>query len=200
MIPRYTLPEMAAVWSEESKLTRWTRIEVLACEAWGRLGASRTRMSGPSGQRAVPPTADRVAEIERVTDHDVAAFVQALAETIGPGGRWVHLGLTSSDVLDTALALQLRDALDLVLGRLETLLGAVRRRALEHRDTLCIGRTHGVHAEPTTFGHKLALWAFELIATGIGSVEPGTRCGGEDLGRGRDVLRGRPVRRGVRVR
>jgi adenylosuccinate lyase len=153
---------MAAVWSEEAKLARWTRIEVLACEAWGRLGRVPDEDVRAVRERAVPPTPERVAEIERVTDHDVAAFVQALAETIGPEGRWVHLGLTSSDVLDTALALQLREALDLILGRLETLLGAVRRRALEHRDTLCIGRTHGVHAEPTTFGHKLALWAFEL--------------------------------------
>jgi adenylosuccinate lyase len=153
---------MAAVWSEESKLARWTRIEVLAVEAWGRLGRIPDPEVRAVRERAVPPTPERVAEIERVTDHDVAAFVQALAESIGPEGRWVHLGLTSSDVLDTSLALQLRDALDLILGRVEKLLGAVRSRALEHRDTLCIGRTHGVHAEPTTFGHKLALWAFEL--------------------------------------
>jgi adenylosuccinate lyase len=103
-----------------------------------------------------------VAEIEQVTSHDVAAFVQAVAEPIGPAGRWIHFGLTSSDLLDTALALQLREAMDLVLDRLEQLLVVVKRRALEHRETLCIGRTHGVHAEPTTFGHKLALWAFEL--------------------------------------
>jgi adenylosuccinate lyase len=103
-----------------------------------------------------------VAEIERVTNHDVAAFVQALAEPVGPPGRWIHFGLTSSDLLDTALALQLRSSADLLLARVERLLAVARRRALEHRDTICIGRTHGVHAEPTTLGHKLALWAFEL--------------------------------------
>jgi adenylosuccinate lyase len=113
--------------------------------------------------KAAVPTPERVAEIERRTNHDVAAFVEAVAEPIGEAGRrWVHFGLTSSDVLDTALALQMREALDVVLARLESLLAAVKRRALEHRDTLTIGRTHGIHAEPTTFGHKLALWAFEL--------------------------------------
>jgi adenylosuccinate lyase len=161
VIPRYTLPEMAAVWSEETKLRHWLRIEVLACEAWGRLGrippedldAIRTRAS---------VRADRVAELERTTHHDVAAFVQAAAESVGPAGRWIHFGMTSSDLLDTALALQLRHAADLLLRRLERLIGVVRDRALEHRDTLCVARTHGVQAEPTTFGHKLAVWAFEL--------------------------------------
>ena len=162
MIPRYTLPEMAEVWSEERKLAHWLRIEVLACEAWARLGRIPPEDLDAIHDRAVAPTPDRVAEIERVTNHDVAAFVQAVAEPIGEAGRWIHFGLTSSDLLDTALALQMRDALDLVLGRIEALLGAVKRRALEHRDTLCIGRTHGIHAEPTTFGHKLAVWAFEL--------------------------------------
>ena len=102
-------------------------------------------------------------EIEAVTHHDVAAFVQAAAEPIGDEGRrWLHFGLTSSDILDTALALQMRDAADVILARLERVLAVVVGRALEHRDTICVGRTHGVHAEPTTFGHKLALWAFEL--------------------------------------
>jgi adenylosuccinate lyase len=112
--------------------------------------------------RTASTTVDRVQELERVTHHDVAAFAQALAESAGPAGRWIHFGLTSSDVLDTGLALQLRDAADLLLGRLERLLAVVKGKALEHRDTVCVGRTHGVHAEPTTFGHKLAVWAFEL--------------------------------------
>ena len=162
MIPRYTLPEMAAVWSEEAKLGHWLRIEVLACEAWASLGRIPDEDLAEIKAKAVVPTPERVAELERITDHDVAAFVQAAAEPIGPAGRWIHFGLTSSDVLDTALALQLRDASDLVLGKLEHVLGGVKRRALEHRDTICVGRTHGIHAEPTTFGHKLALWAFEL--------------------------------------
>jgi adenylosuccinate lyase len=162
VIPRYTLPEMAAIWSEEAKLAHWLRIEVLACEGWARLGRVPQEDLAEIQARAVVPTPQRVRDIERITEHDVAAFVQAAAEPIGPAGRWIHFGLTSSDVLDTALSLQMRDALDVILSRLERLLAAVRDRALEHRDTLCVGRTHGVHAEPTTFGHKLALWAFEL--------------------------------------
>jgi adenylosuccinate lyase len=153
---------MARVWADETKLAHWLRIEVLACEGWTRLGRIPQEDLDQIRARAVAPRPERVAEIEEVTNHDVAAFVQAVAEPIGPAGRWIHFGLTSSDLLDTALALQLREAADLILDRLERLLGVVKRRALEHRETLCIGRTHGVHAEPTTFGHKLALWAFEL--------------------------------------
>jgi adenylosuccinate lyase len=162
VIPRYTLPEMAAVWSEEAKLTHWLRIEVLACEGWGRLGRIPQDDLEQIRDRARVPSPDVVADVERTTHHDVAAFVQAAAETIGPAGRWIHFGLTSSDVLDTTLALQLRASADLVLAKVERLLAVVKSRALEHRDTICIGRTHGVHAEPTTFGHKVALWGFEL--------------------------------------
>jgi adenylosuccinate lyase len=153
---------MASVWAEETKLAHWLRIEVLACEAWARLGRVPAQDVRAIHERAEVPTPERVAELERVTNHDVAAFVQAVAEPVGPAGRWIHFGLTSSDLLDTALALQMRDALDLILGRVEELLAVVKRRALQHRYTICMGRTHGVHAEPTTFGHKLALWAFEL--------------------------------------
>jgi len=154
---------MASVWSEEAKLAHWLDIEVLAVQGWARIGRVPEEDAASIRERAVAPTPERVAEIEAVTSHDVAAFVQAAAEPIGDAGRrWLHFGLTSSDVLDTALALQLRDAADIILGRLDTALATVRRRALEHRDTICVGRTHGVHAEPTTFGHKLALWAFEL--------------------------------------
>ena len=162
MIPRYTLPQMATVWAEETKLAHWMRIEILACEGWARLGRIPQRDLDEIRAKAVTPTSQRISEIEETTHHDVAAFVQAAAEPIGPAGRWIHFGLTSSDLLDTGLALQLRDAADQLLARLEGLLWVVKRRALEHRDTLCIGRTHGVHAEPTTFGHKVALWAFEL--------------------------------------
>jgi adenylosuccinate lyase len=162
VIPRYTLPEMAAVWSEEAKLGHWLRIEVLAVEGWGRLGRIPPEDVDQIREHARVPTPDRIAEIERVTNHDVAAFVQAVAEELGPAGRWIHFGLTSSDVLDTGLALQMREALRLILRGLEDLLAVVKRRALEHRYTICMGRTHGVHAEPTTFGHKLAVWAFEL--------------------------------------
>ena len=161
MIPRYTLPEMAEVWSEESKLRHWLRIEILACEAWAKLGRIPEEDLAEIREKAAV-TVDRVADIEKATRHDVAAFVQAVGEAVGPAGRWVHFGMTSSDLLDTTFALQLRDAADLLLGGVERLLAVVRDRAIEHRDTVCIGRTHGVQAEPTTFGHKLAVWAFEL--------------------------------------
>ena len=149
------------MWSEEAKLRHWLRIEILACEAWARLGRIPEEDVADIRDRAAV-SVERVEELERTTNHDVAAFVQAAAESVGPAGRWIHHGLTSSDLLDTALALQLREASDLLLSKVERLIGVVRARALEHRDTLCVARTHGVHAEPTTFGHKLALWAFEL--------------------------------------
>ncbi len=161
MIPRYTVPEMAAVWSDEARFRHWLEVEVLAVEAWASLGAVP-----PEDARAVRErasfTIERVRELEEVTRHDVAAFVQCVAGSVGPAGRWIHFGLTSSDVLDTGFALQLRQAADLLLASVERLLGTVKRLALEHRDTVMAGRTHGVHAEPTSFGHKLALWAFEL--------------------------------------
>ena len=161
MIPRYSLPEMTAIWSDQARLEGWLRIEVLACEAWARLGKIPAEDLRAIRERA-SFTLDRVLELEAVTRHDAAAFVQALAESAGPAGRWIHFGLTSSDVLDTGLALQLRAAADLLLERVEGLLGVTKTMALEHRDTVMVGRTHGVHAEPTSFGHKLALWAFEL--------------------------------------
>jgi adenylosuccinate lyase len=160
MIPRYTLPEMAAVWSEEAKLEHWLRIEILACEAWARLGRIPPQDLDEIGRATV--TVERVGELERSTHHDVAAFVQAAAESVGPAGRWIHFGLTSSDLLDTGLALQLRAAADQLIRRVEALFAVVKSTALEHRATVCAGRTHGVIAEPTTFGHKLAVWAFEL--------------------------------------
>ncbi len=160
MIPRYTLPEMAAVWSDETRIRHWLRIEILACEAWAKLG--RIPQEDLEAIRGATATSQRVAQIEEVTHHDVAAFVQAAGESVGEPGRWIHFGMTSSDLLDTALAVQLREASELLLARLEGLLALVKTRALEHRETLCVGRTHGVIAEPTTFGHKLAVWAFEL--------------------------------------
>jgi adenylosuccinate lyase len=161
MIPRYGVPEMAAVWSDEARLRHWLEIEVLAVEAWARLGTVPEKDARAVRDRA-SFTVERVHELEKVTRHDVAAFVQCVAESVGPAGRWIHFGLTSSDVLDTGFALQLRRAADLLLAGTERLLGTVKRMALEYRDTVMAGRTHGVHAEPTSFGHKLALWAFEL--------------------------------------
>ena len=162
MIARYARPEMSRIWSEEGKLARWLEVELAALDAWAELGAVPAEDVAAIRAGAKTPTPERVAEIEQTTDHDMAAFVDAVAEQLGPEGRWVHFGLTSSDVLDTALALQLRDAGALILAEIDRALAAVVRRAEEHRQTVCIGRSHGIHAEPTTFGWKLAGWAFEL--------------------------------------
>ena len=161
MIPRYEVPEIAAVWSDEARLGHWLQIELCAVEAWSELGVVPAADAAVCRQRAAF-TVEDVRARERVTRHDVAAFVDVVATSIGSEGRWIHHGLTSSDVLDTAFGLQLRAAADLLLARLELLLAAVKRQALSHRDTPIIGRSHGVHAEPTSFGHKLAVWAFEL--------------------------------------
>ena len=152
---------MAAVWSEEHKLAGWKEVETLVIEAWVELdvvapGVAEALRSAPE----VDPVEWK--EREKITNHDVAAFVDLLAGSIEVGGEWVHFGLTSSDVLDTANGVLLRDAADLLLGRLETLFDIVRNKSLEHRDTPMIGRTHGIWAEPTSFGLKLANWAFEI--------------------------------------
>ena len=162
MIARYSRPEMAGVWSEESKLAAWLEVELAATEAWAELGVVPAESARAIRDRAVAPTPDRVAELEATLHHDTAAFVDAVAEQLGEDGRWFHYGLTSSDVVDTALALQIRRAGEVLLAGLHAALDAVTARAHEHKDTLCMGRTHGVHAEPTTFGLKLAGWAFEL--------------------------------------
>jgi adenylosuccinate lyase len=162
VIKRYSRPAMARVWSDEAKLERWFDVEMAALEAWVEVGAIPAGDVEAIRSRAHVPTPERVAEIEQVTDHDTAAFVDALAEQLGEEGRWVHHGLTSSDVVDTGLALQLRDAGRLILEGLDRAVAAVVARAEEHRQTAMIGRSHGIHAEPTTFGWKLAGWAFEL--------------------------------------
>jgi adenylosuccinate lyase len=153
---------MAKVWSEETKLARWLDVELAALDGWAEVGVVPTEAVREIRERALPPAPERVAELERETHHDVAAFVDAVAAELGPAGRFFHYGLTSSDVVDTALSLQVRDAGALLLEGLERALQAVLARAEEHRQTLIMGRTHGVHAEPTTFGLKLAGWAFEL--------------------------------------
>ncbi len=152
---------MAAVWSEEHKLAVWKEVETLVIEAWAELGVIQSEVA--EALRSAPEV-DPVEwkEREKITNHDVAAFVDLLAGSIESGGEWVHFGLTSSDVLDTANGVLLRDAADLLLGRLETLFDIVRNKSLEHRDTPMIGRTHGIWAEPTSFGLKLANWAFEI--------------------------------------
>jgi len=153
---------MATIWSDERRLAHWLDVELAALDGWAEVGAVPAGDVAEIRARAVPPTPERVAEIERITDHDVAAFVDAVSEQLGPVGRWVHHGLTSSDVVDTALSLQIQDAGRLILEGVERALETVVARAEEHRRTICIGRSHGIHAEPTTFGWKLAGWAFEL--------------------------------------
>ena len=153
---------MARIWSDEGKLARWLDVELAALEGWAETGAIPADAVAEIAAKAAPPSPERVAEIEQRTHHDVAAFVDAVASELGPAGRWFHYGLTSSDVVDTALALQIRDAGALILTGLERAFAAVVTTAEEHRETLQIGRTHGIHAEPTTFGLKLAGWAFEL--------------------------------------
>jgi adenylosuccinate lyase len=162
VISRYSRPAMARIWSDEGKLARWLDVELAALEGWAELGVVPTEALAEISAAARPPSPERVAEIEARTHHDVAAFVDAVAAELGDSGRWFHYGLTSSDVVDTALALQIRDAGALLLEGVERAFAAVVARAEEHRQTLQIGRTHGIHAEPTTFGLKLAAWAFEL--------------------------------------
>jgi len=161
MIPRYTRERMGQLWSEENKLRVWLQVELAVCEAWAGLGVIPQEALREIKEKArVDP--QRVKELERETRHDVAAFVMQLEEVVGEAGRWVHFGLTSYDVVDTALSLLLKEALGIILEDLEGLMEAVKERAFEHRDTVMIGRTHGVHAEPITFGLKLALWYEEL--------------------------------------
>ncbi len=156
MIARYTRPELAEVWSDHARFDAMRQVEVAATE----------EMDGPTAEeleaiRAARFTVPQIAEREKVTDHDTAAFVDVLSASAGPAGRWIHHGLTSSDVLDTALALQLRHVAELVLPDSRRLVEALAASAREHVHTLCVGRTHGIHAEPTTFGIKLASFAFE---------------------------------------
>ncbi|AOQ25015.1 adenylosuccinate lyase [Neomoorella thermoacetica] len=161
MIERYTLPEMGKIWEPEHKFRTWLAIEIYACEAWAELGRIP-----PAALEEIKARADfdidRINEIEATTRHDVLAFLTAVAEKVGDASKYIHLGMTSSDVLDTALAVQMRDAADLLLKRLRDLRAELVKKALEHKYTLMIGRTHGVHAEPTTFGLKMALWVMEV--------------------------------------
>ena len=155
MIPRYSRPEMAQIWAPENKYRIWFEIEAHACDAQADVGAI------PAAAAAAVRTrgrweVERIAAIEREVKHDVIAFLTNLAEHVGPEARFVHQGMTSSDVLDTCLAVQLTQAADVLVADLDALLAVLERRAREHKDTLCIGRSHGIHAEPTTFGLKLA--------------------------------------------
>src|SRR2546428_6998450 len=161
MIARYTHPEMGRIWSDQRRYETWLSVEIAAADAMAAAGLVPADAARDIRQRGAFDIA-RIDEIEQTTQHDVIAFTTAVAEKVGPSARWLHFGMTSSDVIDTAQALQMREACDLILTDLEALSEAIRDRALEHRRTPMIGRTHGVHAEPMTFGLKLALWYAEV--------------------------------------
>src|SRR6188472_933631 len=160
---------MGAIWSEERRYAAWLEAELAATDALAATGVVPAEDARTLRERAAFDIA-RIDEIEQTTQHDVIAFTTAVAEKVGPAARWLHFGLTSSDVLDTALALQMRQACDLILADIDALLDAIATRANEHRKTAMIGRTHGVHAEPMTFGLKLALW-YAAVGRAIARVE-----------------------------
>ncbi len=160
MIERYTRPEMGRIWSEEYKSETWLRVEILVCEAWAREGVIPPEALEKI--RAASLDLGRMKEIEQESHHDVISFLRMVQERVGPDGRFIHLGLTSSDVIDTGLAVQVHEAGALLVAALDKLIHSVERTAVAHKDTLMVGRSHGIHAEPTTFGLKVALWVDAL--------------------------------------
>lgn len=161
MIERYTREEMGAIWTEENKYKAWLEVEILACEAWAELGVIPKEDVKAIRENA-SFSVERIYEIEQETRHDVVAFTRAVSETLGPERKWVHYGLTSTDVVDTALSYLLKQANEIIRKDLENFIEILRNKAIEHKHTVMMGRTHGVHAEPTTFGLKLALWYEEM--------------------------------------
>lgn len=161
MIPRYSREKMTGIWSQENKYQKWLDVEIAACEAMVKLGKVPVKAVNNIKKKAVINIA-RINDIEKITKHDVIAFVSSLTEQIGEDGRFIHMGLTSSDVLDTTLAVQLKESSQILLDDLDQLLGVLKKRAFEHKNTLMIGRSHGIHAEPITFGLKMALWYQEI--------------------------------------
>lgn len=161
MIDRYTLPKMKSIWSEENKFRKWLEVELAVCEAWAKL-----KKIPAISLKKIKGKADfdlkRILEIEKKVDHDVIAFLTAVAEKVGPDSRYIHMGLTSSDVVDTSLALLMREAADLIIADIKDLIKILRKMAKKYKDTLMIGRSHGVHAEPLTFGLKMAIFMTEM--------------------------------------
>jgi adenylosuccinate lyase len=161
MIPRYTRPEMGRIWTDENKFKKWLQIEILACEALAEMGEIP-----PEALREIKEKArfdiDRISELEKVTKHDVVAFLTAVGENVGEPSRYIHFGLTSSDILDTSLALLLKEASELIIEDIHKLLSVLKEKAFTYNDTIMIGRSHGIHAEPITFGLKMALWYDEM--------------------------------------
>ena len=161
MIERYTLPEMGSIWEPDNKFAIWLKIEIYACEAWADLGKIPKKMVNVIREKADFDVA-RIDEIEKETRHDVIAFTTCVAENVGEASRYIHWGLTSSDVVDTAFAVQLKQSATLIIKSIEVFRAVLKKRAIEHKNTVTIGRSHGIHAEPTTFGLKLANWYEEM--------------------------------------
>lgn len=161
MIERYTRREMGRIWEPENRFRKWLEVEIAACEAWHRLGKIPAKSLNTIVKKADFNVA-RIDEIEKTVKHDVIAFLTSVAEFVGPDSRFIHMGLTSSDIVDTSLALLLREAADLIIDDVKKLREVIKKRAFEHRDTPMMGRSHGIHAEPTTFGLKMALWYDEM--------------------------------------
>ncbi len=169
MIPRYTLPEMGKIWDEQNKLRNWLRVEVAAAESWAEIGKIPKEAVEKIKEKVKPYLegekefdTKRIAEIEEVTNHDVIAFLTYIKEIVGDEAKYLHFGMTSSDMLDTAFALQIKQAGELLLKDIEKVMEAIKKRAFEHKMTVMVGRTHGIHAEPITFGLKLAIWYDEM--------------------------------------
>jgi len=160
MIERYSRPEMKKIWSDKSKFDKWLEVEIAVCEAWTELG--EIPREAMTKIRKANYNLDRIAEFLRVTHHDMTAFLKSVAESLGEESRFIHLGLTSSDIMDTALSLQLKEAANILSQDISKLIAVLQNKALEHKYTIMTGRTHGIHAEPTTFGLKLALWVEEM--------------------------------------
>jgi len=173
MIERYTRPGMGAIWTDENRYRKWLEVELAVCEAWAKLG----KIPRPA-LRAIKEKAEfsveRIDAIEKVVKHDIIAFLTSVAEKVGADSRYIHLGLTSYDVVDTALSLLIKESLEKVLGDLRAFRRLLKKQALKHRNTVCIGRTHGVHAEPVTFGFKLLVW-YEEVGRHIGRLENALR-------------------------
>ncbi len=161
MIPRYSREKMTAIWSPENRYQKWLDIEILACEAMAQRGEI-PKASLKNIQERAGFDVKRIDEIEKTTKHDVIAFLTSVTEKVGEDGRFIHMGLTSSDILDTSLALLLREAADILIEDMDDLLAALKKKAFDHKNTLMIGRSHGIHAEPITFGLKMALWYKEM--------------------------------------
>jgi len=161
VIERYTRKEMGSIWEPSNRFRKWLEVEIAACEAWAKLGKIPQKSLNTIIKKA-DFNVERIDEIEKTVKHDVIAFLTSVAEFVGPDSRYIHMGLTSSDILDTSLALLLREAADLIISDIKGLMSALEKRAFEHKDTPMMGRSHGIHAEPMTFGLKMALWYDEM--------------------------------------